>query len=230
MMLRRSTCIQNIIACLLALGCKLCLANSVDNYDKNDHDDSSAPLNGDCPVNNDKYLPPADIPTVILRNGVELPLFSLGTAHVAMGVSHGVDNQTFTGFFPAMAYRQVELALQKGIRSFDTALMYGTQPHLGQVLGAWWAAGRLTARSNIFITTKVFHKPAPKFGLKRNHLADMHHMTPEQVALQTEDHVELCLKELQMGYIDLMLLHWPSGEGHDETMARQRRLAAWKVL
>jgi diketogulonate reductase-like aldo/keto reductase len=244
MMLRRSI---QMIACLLALvGCKLCLANSDADYYNSDHNDYDYPdyppsyQDNNCSSATDGddktcYLRPAMIPTILLRNGVGLPLVSLGTSHFAAfgGAPHldnYVENQTFTGFYPAVAYRQIELALQNGVRSFDTALMYGTQPHLGQVLGQWWAHGRLESRTEVFITTKVFHKPEPKFGLKRNHMFDMHRMTPEQVTIQTEDHIELCLKELQIGYIDLLLMHWPSGVGHDETMARQRRLAAWKVF
>ncbi|CAB9507621.1 Deoxymugineic acid synthase 1 [Seminavis robusta] len=176
------------------------------------------------------YLPPANNPTLTLRNGVQLPLFSLGLAHFTFGAPHVGSNKTFVGFYPSKSFRQIELALQKGIRSFDTALMYGTQPHLGQVLGQWWASGRLKSREDVFLTTKVFHKPAPKFGLKRNHQWNLDDMTPEQVAIQTEDHIEQCLQELQVGYIDLLLMHWPSGEGQEEGISRQRRLAAWKVF
>ena len=168
-------------------------------------------------------------PIVTLANGVQMPILSLGMAHATFGSKHRDNNATFIGFYPELAYRQVELGLQNGVRAFDTALMYGTQPHLGMVLGQWLASGKLK-REDVFITTKVFHAPAPGFGLTKNHQVNLNFMTPEEVAKQTEEHIEQCLKELGTGYIDLMLMHWPSDKGQHEDISRQRRLAAWKVL
>ncbi|CAB9509894.1 Deoxymugineic acid synthase 1 [Seminavis robusta] len=176
------------------------------------------------------YLPPAHNPHLTLRNGVRMPLFSMGVAHVTSGSPLVENNRTFVGFSPSKSFRQIELSLQKGIRSFDTALVYGTQPHLGQVLGQWWASGRLQSREEVFITTKVFTFPAHKFGLKRNHPWNLNDLTPQQVSIQTEDYIEQCLHELNVGYIDLLLMHWPSGPGQEEGISRQRRLAAWKVF
>lgn len=177
----------------------------------------------------DEILPPAPRHTKPLSNGVEMPVLSLGMAHASFGSQHRDNNATFVGFTPERAYRQVELALQNGVRSFDTALMYGTQPHLGMVLGQWWASGRLS-RDDVWITTKVFHLPAPGFGLAKNHQVHANSLTPEKVTKQTEEHIEQCLTELGVGYIDLLLMHWPSGPGQPEEISRQRRLAAWTVL
>jgi diketogulonate reductase-like aldo/keto reductase len=55
-------------------------------------------------------------------------------------------------------------------------------------------------------------------------------MSTEDVTKQTEEHIEQCLKELGVGYIDLLLMHWPSMEGQSEEISRQRRLAAWRVF
>jgi len=182
------------------------------------------------PTSDSNFLPPRSIPCVTLHNGVQLPTLSLGMAHPDFGSPHKESNATFMGFYPERAYRQVELALQHGIRSFDTALMYGTQPHLGQVLGQWWTSGQLHSREDVFITTKFFHIPSPDFGLAVNHQVDLETMKPEDVTVQTRKHVEQCLKELGVGYIDLMLLHWPSVAGQSKEISRQRRLAAWNVL
>lgn len=189
---------------------------------------ASAAEEGECAANT--YLQPKSIPTIALKNGVQMPTLSLGMAHFTFGSPHKEGNVTFVGFYPEKAYRQAELALQRGIRSFDTALMYGTQPHLGQVLGRWWANGQLENRDDVFITTKVFHNPAPGFGLEANHQFDLETMTPEDVKLRTTKHIEQSLKELGVGYIDLLLMHWPSVEGQLEYYSRQRRLAAWKVF
>ena len=176
------------------------------------------------------FLPPQAVPRVSLHNGVQMPTLSLGMAHFTFGSPHKEGNVTYVGFFPEQAFRQAELALQHGIRSFDTALMYGTQPHLGQVLGRWWSNGQLKHRDDVFITTKVFHAPAPGFGLELNHQFDLETMSPEDVTHRTTKHIEQCLKELGVGYIDLLLMHWPSVEGQPEGISRQRRLAAWKVF
>lgn len=185
-----------------------------------------------CQASDDtvEIVPPPPPRAVTLANGVQMPILSLGMAHVTFGSNHRDNNATFVGFSPERAYRQVELALRKGTRSFDTALMYATQPQLGMVLGQWFASGSLKSRDDIFITTKVFHAPAPDFGLAKNHQVNLNSMTPADVSKQTEEHIEQCLKELGMGYIDLMLMHWPSDKGQPEEISRQRRLAAWRVL
>lgn len=187
---------------------------------------------GDCAAapGQESFLPPKLIPQVALHNGVQMPTLSLGMAHFTFGSPHKEGNITYTGFYPERAYRQAELALQNGVRTFDTALMYGTQPHLGSVLGRWWANGQLQSRDDVFITTKVFHSPAPGFGLMANHQVNLETMTPEAVTVQTAAHIEQSLKELGVGYIDLLLMHWPSVAGQSEGISRQRRLAAWKVF
>ena len=175
-------------------------------------------------------VPSTPMPTAILSNGVKMPILSLGTAHYSFRLKHKDSNAPFAGFYPERTYRQIEQALQRGIRSFDTALMYGSQPQLGFVLGQWWASGKLQSRDDVFITTKVFHSPAPAFGLQRNQLDDLNSLSPAQVAEQVEQHIEQCLHELGVGYIDLLLMHWPSDEGQPVEISRQRRLAAWKVF
>ena len=192
---------------------------------------ASDATNSECAaINADSFLTPKSIPRVSLHNGVQMPTLSLGMSHFTFGSPHKEGNISYAGFYPEQAYRQTELALQKGIRSFDTALMYGTQPHLGQVLGQWWANGQLECRDDVFITTKVFHAPAPGFGLVANHQVDLETMTPKDVTVQTAKHIEQSLKELGVGYIDLLLMHWPSVAGQSEEISRQRRLAAWKVF
>ena len=133
-----------------------------------------------CQADDSGILPPPAIPTKTLSNGVEMPVLSLGTAHFTFGSAHkDGTNATFVGFYPERAYRQTELALRKGIRSFDSALMYGSQVQLGRVLGNWWASGQLASREDVFITTKVYHMSAPGFGLDKNHQSNLSGMSPE---------------------------------------------------
>jgi diketogulonate reductase-like aldo/keto reductase len=102
---------------------------------------------------------------------------------------------------------------------------------MGRVLGEWWRTGKLTDRQDVWLTSKVHHPDATAVCFGVSHMPEWHHMTPAQVSQETKRHFEESLVELGVGYVDLMLLHWPSGHGlGDADTNRQRRLAAWKVL
>lgn len=55
-------------------------------------------------------------------------------------------------------------------------------------------------------------------------------MTPEEVADAIEGQFELILEELGVGYVDVMLLHWPAIMDSKSEGNAARRLAAWRVL
>jgi diketogulonate reductase-like aldo/keto reductase len=79
----------------------------------------------------------------------------------------------------------VEYALEVGYRHIDTADFYGNHEQVGEAL-----RNSGISRNEVFITSKVWRK-----NLKR------------------EDLIASCkrnLDELQMDYIDLYLVHWPS--------------------
>jgi hypothetical protein len=101
------------------------------------------------------------VPTQKLHNGVEMPLLVLGTAQLCLepGVKPELPSN-FIGFLPEKNYRQMELALKTGIRAFDTAFIYRSQPPMGRVLAEWWRTGRLESRQEIWITSKIFHAPS----------------------------------------------------------------------
>jgi len=171
------------------------------------------------------------VPTHKLHNGVEMPLLVLGT--VQLVTEAGVDPELpakFVGILPEKNYRQIELALASGFRAFDSAFIYRSQPPIGHVLGEWFRTGRLSKRNNIWITSKIFHPPSPDNTFEITYM-DLPNMTPAQVSKETKRHFETSLQELGVGYIDLMLLHWPSLPSMpNATMNRQQRLAAWRVL
>jgi len=172
------------------------------------------------------------IPTVPLANGVEMPLLQLGTANlIETPNTRPWVHSNFQGMLPELTFRQTELALRNGIRAFDTAYIYRSQPAMGAVLGEWFRTGQLTDRRNLWITTKIFHPDATSITFGISHLPFLHEMTPAQVTQAVQQQFEECLKELHLGYVDLILLHWPSGKDQGtEQDNRQRRLAAWKVL
>lgn len=80
--------------------------------------------------------------------------------------------------------RLVPAALDAGFRHFDTAQIYGNEAALGRALKS---AG--VSRGEIFLTTKVWVD---------NYDAD-----------RFQPSVEESLDKLQVGQVDLLLLHWP---------------------
>ncbi|KAL3910936.1 MAG: hypothetical protein SGARI_001889 [Bacillariaceae sp.] len=150
--------------------------------------------------------------SVELSNGVRMPLLALGTAPLCADPGTlATQNPRFVGFLPEQASRIVHLGLQAGIRHIDTALMYRTQPKIAGILEQWFADGRLR-REDVFLTTKVYHPPAPSFATDDSNM-DMDNMSVDQVADTVRTHFQRCITELGVGYVDLMLLHWPGSGG-----------------
>ena len=181
----------------------------------------------------------ADIPTVTLMNGLEMPRLAAGTAGMSGVQGEVVSNPEFLGFLPEDACRPIQLALEGGIRHIDTALIYRSQRYVSQILGSWFAAGKL-CRADVFLTSKIYHPPTPFATMGTT--IDLEQLTPEDVAKTTRIQFERSLEELGVGYIDCMLLHWPSaggGVGADSSsdkpvrlnpLNNARRHAAWEVL
>ena len=143
-------------------------------------------------------------------------------------------------------------AAHKKLTHIDTALCYGTHRQVGHVLADYFMRGKLQ-RNNVFLTSKIFHPDNDGFGLDVNTLPkNTADLSPEETTRMVTEQFERTLQELGVGYVDLMLLHWPGGQGglrneeetkDDDTSALQRRhleeeitrnaahrLAAWKVL
>ena len=112
-------------------------------------------------------------------------------------MSHGGATQTLD---PSPAWEQdaeaaVRAAIDLGYRGIDTAEIYGTEQAVGRAIAAKVAEGVVT-RDELFVTTK---------------LTQAHHRT---------DLIELCLKRslknLQLDYVDLYLVHAPICYEYDE--------------
>ena len=137
-------------------------------------------------------------------------------------------NPNFFGFLPEKTYRSITLALEMGYRHIDTALVYRSQKQIGAMLAAQFMSGALR-REDVFITSKLFHGEMP--GLtRRGSTLPLDNMTPEECADAIEGQFEVILEELGVGYVDLMLLHWPAIMDSKSEGNAARRLAAWKVL
>jgi len=166
------------------------------------------------------------IPTVRLNNGVQMPALALGMAY--WNVKGVPENPSFKGMLPEQAFLSLDRALEAGLRSIDTALIYRTHSAIRQVLGEWFRQGKLK-RKELFVQTKIYHFDT--FMGTSTTTVPMDQLSPEQVTENVSAHVERCLEELGLGYLDQVLVHWPSKpDDNDPTTNRQRRLAAWKVL
>ena len=91
-----------------------------------------------------------------------------------------------------------------GYRLIDTAIMYGNEKILGRAIKRC-----KTPREELFITTKVY---GPDRGYERTRFA-----------------IEDSLKNLQLDYIDLMLIHEPYKEGKEMYKALEEALKDGKV-
>lgn len=104
----------------------------------------------------------------------------------------------------------LDAALANGYRLVDTAAVYGNEAALGRALKDLLPRHRLV-REDVFLTSK----------------------------LSPRDHGEAaytaCLRSLQdldCGYLDLYLIHWPGTQGlpQDDAGNPERRLRSWRAL
>lgn len=175
----------------------------------------------------------SNVPTIRLSNGVEMPSVAAGScfrdcSKTETNPSGIASNPKFFGFLPEKTYRSLTLALDMGYSHIDTALVYRSQKQIGAVLAAQFMSGKLR-REDVFITSKLFH--GEMAGLtRRGSTLPLDDMTPEEVADAIEGQFELILEELGVGYVDVMLLHWPAIMDSKSEGNAARRLAAWRVL
>ncbi|RCN49554.1 oxidoreductase, aldo/keto reductase family protein [Ancylostoma caninum] len=121
---------------------------------------------------------------------------------------------------PGEVGKAVEVALNAGYTHIDCAWIYGNQVEIGETLKRLFSTSH--KRESIFITSKVWNT---------------FHSAPA-----CKKHVVDILNQLQLDYIDLMLIHWPSGyEEGGEPFPRRPDcdkmkysdvdyLTTWKVL
>jgi diketogulonate reductase-like aldo/keto reductase len=90
---------------------------------------------------------------------------------------------------PGEVGRAVKVALDTGYRHLDLAYVYCNEKEIGQALQEWFQAHPEVQRKDVWITSKLwntFHRP------------DM-----------VMKGLETTLKDLQLDYLDLYLMHWP---------------------
>ena len=164
------------------------------------------------------------IPTRSLHNGTEIPVSGFGCAF-----GNWTGGDVMQGFLPEEAWRAVSLALEAGFRHFDTAHCYATERHVGDILGRAMASGAVE-RNDLFVTTKVAHPASPP------HVAISHRLTwnwdeVESIPQRVIDDFDASKEKLGLGFVDLLLMHWPGTFGNEDAVfAKEARLAIWQAF
>ncbi|KAL9083509.1 MAG: hypothetical protein Q9165_008490 [Trypethelium subeluteriae] len=129
------------------------------------------------------------IPQHVLSNGVTIPLIGFGT--FAKGRSAG------------LSYEAVTTALDAGYRHLDCAWFYNNEDEIGAAIKDWQSRNPDAARSDLFLTTKVWP-----------HLCS----SAEDIEWSLDD----SLRKLGTHYVDCFLIHWPiAAERKDDMRPRQ---------
>jgi len=146
----------------------------------------------------------------VLANGVRVPMVGFSTSFFS---EEGVR-------VPERVWSSMPTALDAGIWHVDTAHAYGSERQVGDVIGRYLMDGRLT-RENLFVTTKIGHPPTSSYHDARTQYIYDPAVSAFDGILQD---VYRSLDNLGLGYVDLLLLHWPGLFD-----APSRFPAGWKV-
>ncbi|KAJ6643101.1 Aldose reductase A [Pseudolycoriella hygida] len=113
---------------------------------------------------------------------------------------------------PDKIYEVVDVALDVGYRHFDSAVCYRNESYIGEALRTLLPKYKLR-REDIFITSKII--PAANQG-----------------EAEVTEIVKRSLRNLQIDYIDLYLIHWPGVSGIDVSSSENERYrrATWRTL
>jgi len=116
---------------------------------------------------------------------MSVPLLKLNSGHQIPQIGLGTWLSK-----PGEVGEAVKMALEIGYRHIDCAMAYGNQEEIGQVFNTVFGSGKVK-REDVFITSKIWN-------------------TFHSYKKATEA-IDIMLKELQIPYLDLCLIHWPMG-------------------
>lgn len=104
-----------------------------------------------------------------------------------------------------IAYNSVTMALETGFRHIDTAQIYGNEQDVGRAI-----KDSGIARDELFITTKVWNDKLNQQGFIAS--------------------VKQSLADLQLDYVDLLLIHWPAPSNNESMQEYLTELKQAKTL
>jgi diketogulonate reductase-like aldo/keto reductase len=163
-----------------------------------------------------------------LSNGVLIPKIGLGCAF-----GNWADPSKPAIFQPDLGWKAMRNAIDAGVKLYDTAFVYGSHQVVGNSLGLAFADGKIV-REDVFVQTKVFHFPA---GLALNRIGNSIDMEKyaKDPSLDIKERVlhdiEKSLFELNLGYVDLLLMHWPGYPNSTDREANLRlRKQVWSAF
>lgn len=160
-----------------------------------------------------------------LRNGVTVPFVGFGCAF-----GNWTDNSRFMGFQPELGHFSVAAALRAGYTHFDCAYVYGSHRVVAQHVGQELSKGK-KKRSDYFLTTKVCH-PWSENALNNIKKTFNFTLIPNcDIRERVFIDFETSLDELSVGYVDLLLMHWPGAfNSIDESVGRTKRRVCWETF
>ncbi len=123
-------------------------------------------------------------------NPNDVPFHTLSTGAKVPSIGLGTFGSDKYG--AAEIAQAVVSAAEVGYRHFDCASVYGNEPEIGESIQSIMAGG--VQREELWITSKVWN--------------DMHG------AGQVIESCKKSLKDLQLDYLDLFLVHWPFPNSH----------------
>ena len=101
----------------------------------------------------------------------------------------------------------VKAALQCGVRLIDTASAYGNEAEVGQAIRESIEEGTIR-REDVFVITKLY---------------------PGNEMAQPEQAIDACLERLNIGYVDMMLLHHPDANDVSAYKAMEQAMAEGRI-
>lgn len=137
----------------------------------------------------------------ISKNAKDYPIIKLNSGY-EMPVL-GIGTYSLTG---NVCVESIYTAIKEGYRLIDTAYMYGNEKEVGEAVRKAISDG-LIERKDIFVITKLY---------------------PNQFA-DSENAIEEALKKLDIGYIDMMLLHHPGTNDVKAYKAMEKYVESGKI-
>lgn len=101
----------------------------------------------------------------------------------------------------------VKSALENGVRLIDTASAYGNEEEVGQAIREAIDEG-IIQREDVFVTTKIY---------------------PGSEMANPVDSIQACIDRLNIGYVDLMLLHHPDPNDVEAYKAMEQFVEEGKI-